>query len=72
MLLNGYKTKKQKSPKNRDGKCFHYTITAALNLENIGKILKRITKIMLFKNEYQWREKHFPAEAKDRKSLLKL
>ena len=48
-----------------DGKCFHYTITAALNLENIGKILKRITKIMLFKNEYEWREKHFPAEAKD-------
>ena len=40
------------SPINDDNKCFQYTATIALNHEEIGKKLQRISKIKPFINEY--------------------
>ena len=40
------------NPKNNDDKCFQYTITVALNHEQIKKFLQRITKIKSFIDQY--------------------
>ena len=42
--------KKQTSSNKKDKKCFQYTITVALNYEEIGKHAERITKIKPFIN----------------------
>ena len=45
------------SPINKkDNNCFQYTIIVALNYEQIGKNLERITKIKPFINKYNWTE----------------
>ena len=36
----------------KDNKCFQYTVTVALNHEEIGKSPERITKIKPFINKY--------------------
>ena len=48
---------------------FLYAVTAALNHENIGKHLERISKIRSFIEQYECREIHFPAKAKDWKNF---
>ena len=35
-------------------KCFQYTVTIALNYEELGKNPARITKIIPFINKYKW------------------
>ena len=42
------------NPKNNDDKCFHYSLTAALNHE-------RISKIKPFTDQYNWKETAFPS-----------
>ena len=47
----------------RDHKCFQYTVTVALNHEEIKKDPQRIPKIKSFINKYNWEGKKFPSEA---------
>ena len=44
------------NPKNNDDKCFQYTLTIALNYQNIKKFPQRITKITAFIDQYNWKE----------------
>ena len=53
------------NPKNKDNKCFQYTIIAALNHENIKDHPERISKIKLFINNYNWKDIEFPSHSKD-------
>ena len=41
--------------KNKDNECFKYAITVALNHERIKKDPKRIPKIKLFIDQYNWK-----------------
>ena len=51
--------------KNKDNKCFQYAITAALNYQNIGHHLERISKLKPFINNYNWKDIEFPSHSKD-------
>ena len=53
------------NPKNNDYKCFQYAITLALNLDKINNHPKRISKIKLFIEEYNWKDIDFPSTSKD-------
>ena len=54
------------NPKNtKDNNCFQYVITAALNYQNIGHHLERISKIKPFLNNYDWTDIEFPSHSKD-------
>ena len=47
--------KATKNPINKkDNKCFQYSVTVALNHEEIKKDPQRITKIKPFTNKYNW------------------
>ena len=56
---------------NEDNKCFQYTITTALNHEEIKKDLQKITKIKLFKDKYNWQGINYPSEKDDWKKCEK-
>ena len=51
------------NPKNNDHKCFQYTLTLALNLD------QRISKIKPFIERYNWKDIDFPATSKDWKKF---
>ena len=53
--------------KNNDEKCFQYTLTVALNYENIKINRERISEIKPFIDKYNWKERDFPSYNKDRK-----
>ena len=53
--------------KNNDEKCFQYTLTVALNYENIKNNRERISEIKPFIDKYNWKERDFPSYNKDRK-----
>ena len=53
------------NPKNNDDKCFQYTITLALNLDEINRDPQRISKIKPFINQYNWKDIDFPSTSKD-------
>ena len=42
------------NPKYKDGKCFQYALTVALNYEQIKGYSKRISEIKLFIDKYNW------------------
>ena len=65
------KTKKATiNPINKeDNKCFQYTVTTALNHEEIKKDLQKITKIKLFKDKYNWQGINYPSEKDDWKNF---
>ena len=42
------------NPKNKDNKCFQYSITVALNHQNIENHPERISNIKPFINQYNW------------------
>ena len=46
----------------KENKCFQYTVTVALNHEQIGKHAERIAKVKPFINEYIWVGIDFPSE----------
>ena len=53
------------NPKNKDGKCFQYALTVALNYEKIKKDPQRISKIKSFIDQYNWKERGFPSHVQD-------
>ena len=61
------KSKKAKiNPQNKkDDKCFQYTLTVALNHEQIKNNPERISKIKPFISQYNWKEIDFPSHSKD-------
>ena len=57
------------NPKNKDNKCFQYSITAALNHQNIENHPERISNIKPFIDKYNWKGIDFPAGIKDCKKV---
>ena len=57
------------NPKNRDNKCFQYSIIVALNHQNIENHPKRISNIGIFTDQYNWEGIEFPAGIKDWKKF---
>ena len=57
------------NPKNKDNKCFQYSITVALSHQNIENHPERISNIEPFINQYNWEGIDFPAGIKDWKKL---
>ena len=57
------------NPKNKDNKCFQYSITVALNHEDIENHPERISNIKPFINQYNWKGIDFLAGIKTGKSL---
>ena len=53
------------NPKNNDNKCFQYSITVALNHQNIENNPERISNIKPFTDNYNWKDIDFPAGIKD-------
>ena len=53
------------NPKNKDNKCFQYSITVALNHQNIENHPERISNIELFIDQYNWEDVDFHAGIKD-------
>ena len=53
------------NPKNKDNKGFQYSITVALNHQNIENHPERISHIKLFIDQYNWEGIDFPAGIKD-------
>ena len=56
--------KKQQYQKTND-KCFQDAVTLALNYQSIKSNPKRITKIKLFVNQYNWEEISLSSHKKD-------
>ena len=48
----------------RDNKCFSYAIIAGLNLQNIDHHPERISKLIPFINNYNWKDIEFPSYLK--------
>ena len=48
-------------PKNTDNKCFQYSVTVALNHQNIENHPERISNIKSFIDQYNWESIEFPA-----------
>ena len=59
------------NPKNKDNKCFQYSITVALNNQEIGNNPERISNIKPFIDKYNWKGIDFPAGIKDWKKSEK-
>ena len=57
------------NPKNNDDMCFQYTLTVALNYEQIKDHPERISKIKPFIDKYNWKEIDFPSHSKDWKKF---
>ena len=57
------------NPKNNDDNCFQYAKTVALNYQNIGNNLERISKNKPFINQYNWKDIDIKEHQKDRKKL---
>ena len=50
------------NPKNNDDKCFQYTLTVALNHEQIKKNPQRISNIKAFIDQHNWKEINFQSQ----------
>ena len=59
------------NPVNDDDKCFQYDATVALNHEEIGKNLQRISKMKPFINKYNWKGINYPSGKDDWKKFEK-
>ena len=57
------------NPKNKDNKCFQYSMTVALNHQNIDNHPERISKFKPFIDQYNWDGIDFPAGIKDWKKF---
>ena len=57
------------NPKNKDNKCFGYSITAALNHQNIENHPERVSNIRPFIDQYNWEGIDFHAGIKDWKKF---
>ena len=63
------KKKKATHFKNKDDKCFQYSLTIALNFDKIKKNPQRISKVKKSINQYDWREINFPSHVGDWKKF---
>ena len=52
-----------------DNKCFQYSTTAALNHQNIENHPERISNLMPFIDQYNWKDIEFPSHSKDWKKF---
>ena len=57
------------NPKNNDDKCFRYAISVASNYQNIEKDAQRISKIMPYIDQYNWKDIDFPSHSKNWKTF---
>ena len=57
------------NPKNKDNKCFQYSITVALNHQNIENHPERISNIKPFIDQYNWEGIDFTSGIKDWKKF---
>ena len=57
------------NPKNKDNTCFQYSITDALNHQEIENHPEGISNIRPFIDKYNWKRIDFPAGIKDWKKL---
>ena len=57
------------NPKNKDNKCFRYSVTVALNHQNIENRPEKTSNINTFINQYNWEGIDFPAGIKDWKKF---
>ena len=57
------------NPKNKDNKCFQYSITVTLNYQNTENHPERIRNIKFFINQYNWEGIDFPVGIKDWKKF---
>ena len=64
--------KVRKNPINDDDKCFQFTATVTLNLEEIGKKLQIISKCKLFVSKCNWIGINYPLRKDDRKKFRKI
>ena len=68
--------KKEKATINpinkKDKKCFQYSVTVALNHEEMKQHLQRITKIKSFINKYNWEAINFHQKKMIGKNLRKI
>ena len=55
--------------KNKDNKCFQYSIAAALNHQNIENHPERLSNTQPFIDKYNWKGIDFPARIKDWKKF---
>ena len=53
------------NPKNKDNKCFQYSITVALNHQNIENHPERISNNKPFIDQYNWEDIEFATGIKD-------
>ena len=59
------------NPKNtKNNNCFQYAITAALNHQNIKDHPERVSKLIPFINNYNWKDIEFPSHSKDWRRLI--
>ena len=58
-----------RNPKNKDNKCFQYSITVGLNHQNIENHPERISNIKLFIDQYNWKGIDFSTGIKDWKKF---
>ena len=59
------------NPKNKDNKCFQYSITVALNHQNIQNHPEKISNIKPFIDQYNWEDIYFLAGIRDWKKFEK-
>ena len=59
------------NPKNKDNKCFQYSITVALNHQNIENHPERISNIEPFIDKYNWKNIGFSAHQNDQEDSEK-
>ena len=57
------------NPKNKDDKCFQYTVTAALNYWETQSHPERVSNIKLFINKYKWKRINFLPKTVDWKTF---
>ena len=57
------------NPNNKDNMCFQYSITAALNHQNIENHPEKISNIKPFIDQYNWEVIDFPSGIKDWKKF---
>ena len=57
------------NPQNKDNTCFQYSVTIALNCQNIKNNSERISKIKPFINNLDWDNNNFPPQEQDYKTF---
>ena len=57
------------NPKNNDNNCFQFALSVSLNYQNSKEDPQRISKILPFIDQYDWKEIKFPSHKENWKKL---